>query len=145
MANLEDMKRVARAMTESGGVARGLVTDDFEFTVEAHPSSHPAAGRPHAASEILAGLESVEEMFRYPDEFGPGEGFKTVVRSMTAEDDRVVVETETHAVLRDNPARRYTNYSVAIYMFRDGKVARARIYEDTAFLQAFQHARLTGP
>jgi hypothetical protein len=25
-----------------------------------------------------------------------------------------------------------------IYVFRDGKVARARIYEDTAFWQAFQ-------
>jgi hypothetical protein len=27
---------------------------------------------------------------------------------------------------------------VAIYVFRDGKVARARIYEDTAFWQAFE-------
>jgi ketosteroid isomerase-like protein len=57
---------------------------------------------------------------------------------MTAEGDRVVVETETHAVRRANPAGRYTNYIVAIYVFRDGKVARARIYEDTAFWQAFQ-------
>jgi ketosteroid isomerase-like protein len=137
--DLDDMKRIAQKMVENGGVAPGLVTEDFEFTVEAHPSSHPAAGRPHPASEILSGLESAKEVFRYPDEYGPGDGFKNIIRSMTAEDDRVVVESETHAVPRANPAGRYTNYNVAIYVFRDGKVARARIYEDTAFVQAFQH------
>ena len=136
--DLDDMKRIAQRMVENGGLVPELVTDDFEFTVEAHPSSHPAAGRPHPASEILSGLERVEEIFRYPDEYGPGDGLKTIIRSMTAQDDRVVVEAETHAVLRANPAARYTNYIVAIYVFRDGKVARARIYEDTAFLQAFE-------
>jgi ketosteroid isomerase-like protein len=135
--DLDEMKRMAQAMTESG-VDPGLVTGDFEYTIEAHPSSHPAAGRPHSAGEILAGLEHAKEVFRYPDEYGPGDGFKTIIRSMTAEDDRVVVETETHAVPRANPAGRYTNYIVAVYVFRDGKVARARIYEDTAFWQAFQ-------
>jgi len=40
------MKLIARTMAENGGVAPGLVTDDFEFTVEAHPSSRPATGRP---------------------------------------------------------------------------------------------------
>jgi len=137
--DLDDMKRVAQTMAENGGLVPGLVTDDFEFTVEAHPSSHPAAGRPHPASEILSGLERAKEMFRYPDEYGPGDGLKTIIRSMTAEDDRVVVEAETHAVPRANPASRYTNYTVAIYVFRDGKVARARVYEDTAFVQAFAH------
>lgn len=137
--HLDDMKRIALTMVENGGVAPGLVTDDFEFSVEAHASSHPAAGRGHPASEILTGLESVKQAFRYPDEWGPGDGFKNIIRSMTAEDDRVVVEAETHAVARANPAARYTNYTVAIYVFRDGKVARARIYEDTAFVQAYQH------
>jgi hypothetical protein len=78
------MKRIAQKMVENGGVAPGLVTEDFEFTVEAHPSSHPAAGRPHPASEILSGLESAKEVFRYPDEYGPGDGFKNIIRSMTA-------------------------------------------------------------
>ncbi len=135
--DLDDMKRIAQAMAENG-VHPGLITDDFEYTIEAHPSSHPAAGRPHSASEILSGLERAKEVFRYPDEYGPGDGLKTIIRSMTAEDDRVVVETETHAVPRANPAGRYTNYIVAIYVFRDGRVARARIYEDTAFWQAFE-------
>jgi ketosteroid isomerase-like protein len=135
--DLDDMKRTARTMAENG-VDPALVTDDFEYTLEAHPSSHPAAGRPHSAREILSGLDRANEAFRYPDEYGPGDGFKTVIRSITAEGDRVVVETETHAVPRANPAGRYTNYIVAIYVFRDGKVARARIYEDTAFWQAFQ-------
>jgi ketosteroid isomerase-like protein len=131
--DLDEMKRMAQTMAEIG-VDPGLVTGDFEYTIEAHPS----AGRPHSAGEILSGLERAGEVFRYPDEYGPGDGFKTIVRSMTAEDDRVVVETETHAVPRANPARRYTNYIVAVYVFREGKVARARIYEDTAFWQAFQ-------
>jgi hypothetical protein len=43
------------------------------------------------------------------------------------------------AVPRANPAVRYTNYIVAIYVFRGGKAARARIYEDTAYVQAFEH------
>lgn len=137
--DLDDMKRIAQAMVENGGVAPGLVTEDFEFTIEAHASSHPGAGRAHPASEILSGLESAKQAFRYPDEYGPGDGFKNIIRSMTAEDDRVVIEAETHGVPRANPAASYTNYTVAIYVFRDGKVARARIYEDTAFVQAFQH------
>jgi ketosteroid isomerase-like protein len=55
---------------------------------------------------------------------------------MTAEGDRVVVESESHAVPRANPADRYTNYTVAVYVFRDGKVAQARVYEDTAYVQS---------
>lgn len=136
--DLSEMKRIAQAMVEGGGLVPELATDDFEFAVEAHPSSHPAAGRPRSAGEMLYGLERAKERFRYPDEYGPGDGFKSIIRSMTAEDDRVVVESETHAVPRANPAGRYTNYTVAIFVFRDGKVARARFYEDTAFVQAFE-------
>jgi ketosteroid isomerase-like protein len=136
--DLSEMKRIARTMVESGGLVPDLVTDDFAFTVVAHPTSHPAAGRSHPASDILPGLERVKETLRYPDEYGSGDGFKTVVRSITAEGDRVVVEAETHAVPRANPDLRYTNYNVAIYVFREGKVAQARIYEDTAYVQAFE-------
>ena len=50
--DLDDMRRIAQTMAENG-LHPGLVTDDFEYTIEAHPSSHPAAGRPHPASEIL--------------------------------------------------------------------------------------------
>jgi ketosteroid isomerase-like protein len=135
--DLSEMKRIAQTMVEKGGVVPELVTDDFEFTIVAHPTSHPAAGRPHPASEILHGLERGNEVFRYPDEYGQGDGFKAIVRSITAEGDRVVVEAETHAVTRAKPADRYTNYTVAIYVFREGRVAQARVYEDTAFVQAF--------
>jgi len=136
--DLSEMKRIARTMAETGGIVPELVTDDFEFTVVAHPTSHPAAGRPHPASVVLAGLERAREVFRYPDEHGQGDGFKTIVHSITAEDDRVVVEVESQAVPRANPAGRYINHNVAIYVFRDGKVAQARIYEDTAYVQAFE-------
>jgi hypothetical protein len=67
--DVDDMKRMAQAMAENG-VHPGLVTDDFEYTIEAHPSSHPAAGRPHSAGEILAGLERAKEVFRYPTSTG---------------------------------------------------------------------------
>lgn len=133
--DLSEMKRIAQTLVDNGGLVPELVTDDFTFTIVAHPSSHPAAGRPQPASAILPGLERTRDMFRYPDEYGPGDGLKTIVHSMTAEGDRVVVESETHAVPRANPAERYTNYNVAIYVFRDGKVAQARIYEDTAYVQ----------
>ena len=136
--DLNQMKRIAQTMAERGGLVPEFVTDDFEFTIVAHPTSHPAAGRPHPASEILPGLERARELLRYPDEYGHGDGLKTIVQSITAEGDRVVVEAATHAVRRANPADRYTNYTVAIYVFRDGKVAQARIYEDTAYVQAFE-------
>lgn len=136
--DLSEMKRIAQTMVENGGLVPELITDDFEYIIVAHPTSHPAAGRPHPASEVLPGLERAKEMLRYPDEYGQGDGFKGIVRSITAEGDRVVVEVETHAVPRANPADRYTNYNVAIYVFRDGKVAQARIYEDTAYVQAFE-------
>ena len=134
--DLAEMKRIAHKMAESAGVDPDLVTGDFTFTIVAHPTSHPVAGRPLPASEVLPGLERARELLRYPDEYGPGDGFKTIVHSMTAEGDRVVVEAETHAVPRANPERRYSNHNVAIYRFRDGKVAEARIYEDTAYAQA---------
>jgi ketosteroid isomerase-like protein len=136
--DLSEMKRIAQTMVENGGLVPEVGTHDFELTIVAHPTSHPAAGRPHPASEVLPGLERAKEVFRYPDEYGQGDGFKTIVRSITAEGDRVVVEAETHAVPRANPADRYTNHIVAIYLFRDGKVAQARIYEDTAYMQAFE-------
>jgi ketosteroid isomerase-like protein len=136
--DVSEIKRIAQTMAEKGGLVPELVTDDFEFTIVAHPTSHPAAGRPHPASEILPGLERARELFRYPDEYGQGDGLKTIVRSITAEGNRVVVEAETHAVPRASPADTYTNYTVAIYVFRDGKVAQARIYEDTAYVQAFE-------
>lgn len=141
--DLGEMKRVARSMAESGGVVPELITGDFEFTVVAHPASHPAAGRSHTGGDLVRGLERTKEVFRYPEEYGPGEGLKTIVRSLTAEGDRVVVEAETHAVPKANPAGRYTNYTVAIYAFRDGKVASARIYEDTAYVQAFEHGDIS--
>ena len=136
--DLSEMKRIAQTMAEQGGLLPEFLTDDFEFSVVAHPASHPAAGRPHPASEILPGLERARQLLRYPDEYGQGDGLKTIVRSITAEGDQVVVESETHAVPRANPAERYTNYNVAIYVFRDGNVAQARIYEDTAYVQAFE-------
>lgn len=136
--DLSAMKRIAHSMAERGGLVPELLTDDFELTIVAHPTSHPAAGRPHPTREVLPGLQHVKDTLRYPDEYGPGDGVKVIVRSMTAEGDRVVVEAETHAVPRTNPAGRYTNYNVIIYVFRDGKVAQARIYEDTAYVQAFE-------
>jgi ketosteroid isomerase-like protein len=132
------MKRIAQTMAEHGGLMPEFVTDDFAFTVVAHPTSHPAAGKQLPANAVLGGLERARQLLRYPDEYGQGDGLKTIVRSITAEGDRVVVEAETHAVPRANPTQRFINYTVVIYVFRDGKVAQARIYEDTAYVQAFE-------
>ena len=133
-----DMKRIAQTMVENGGFDPKLVTEDFEFSIEAHPTSHVAAGRPHPASEMVPGLERLKELFRYPDEDGPGDGLKTIIRSLTAEEDRVVVEAITRGVPKADPSRLYVNYIAGVYVFRDGKVAKARVYEDTAFAQAFE-------
>ncbi|WP_319449719.1 MULTISPECIES: nuclear transport factor 2 family protein [unclassified Mycobacterium] len=118
-------------------VAPEAVTDDFEFSIQADPSSHAAASRVLTRDALLPGLAATRETFRFPDDGPAGDGLRQTVRSITAEDDRVVVETVAEGVLKSDPTRKLKNRGVFVYEFRGDKVARLRVYEDTAYVIAF--------
>jgi ketosteroid isomerase-like protein len=118
-------------------VAPEAVTDDFEFSIQADPSSHAAANRVLTRDTLVAGLAATKNTFRYPDDGPAGDGLRQTVRSITAEDDRVVVETVAEGVLKSDPTRKLKNHGVFVYEIRDDKVARLRVYEDTAYVTAF--------
>lgn len=58
------------------------------------------------------------------------------VLGVTAEGDRVAIEAEGHAELKDG--RIYNNRYHYLFVFRDGKVAQAKLYNDTAHAAEIQ-------
>jgi ketosteroid isomerase-like protein len=118
-------------------VAPEAVTDDFEFSIQADPSSHGAANRVLTRDTLVAGLAATKSTFRFPDDGPAGDGLRQTVRSITAEGDRVVVETVAEGVLKADPSRALKNRGVFVYEFRGDKVARLRVYEDTAYVTTF--------
>lgn len=58
---------------------------------------------------------------------------KITVDGITAEGDRVAIEAEGHAELTNGKI--YRNRYHYLFIFRDGKVCRAKLYNDT------QHAK----
>jgi ketosteroid isomerase-like protein len=118
-------------------VAQDALTDDFEFSIQADPSIHAAAGRVLNGEALVTGLAATRQAFRFPDNGPAGEGLRQTVGTITAEEDRVVVETVAEGVLKSDPSRTLKNRGVFVYEFRDGKVARLRVYEDTGYVAAF--------
>jgi acetyl esterase len=118
-------------------VAHDAITDDFEFAIQADPSSHAAAGRVLDGAALVAGLAATRQTFRFPDGGPAGDGLRQTVRSITAEEDRVVVETVAEGILKSDPSRALKNRGVFVYEFRGDKVARLRVYEDTGYVTAF--------
>ena len=61
------------------------------------------------------------------------QGIRFEVHNLTAEGDRVAIEAEGHAELTNGKI--YRNRYHYLFIFRDGKVCRAKLYNDT------QHAK----
>lgn len=113
-----------------------LCTEDFRWIV-------PNAEKMQSPS--LASLERVmsfrdlsrDEMmqtFRATQANCIGGRFDIVVGQLTAEDDRVAAEAESHAVSKST-GRTYHNHYIWLMTFREGKIAQFREYQDT--LHAF--------
>lgn len=60
---------------------------------------------------------------------------------MTAEDDRVAIEFDGHAVLPDGTV--YDNTCHFLYILRDGKIAEQREHANSAYAQAILGPLLT--
>jgi ketosteroid isomerase-like protein len=113
------------------------LTDDFEFSIEADPTSHAAAAKTQSASELVKGWGRTKDIFRHPGEGETPGGLRQTVRSITAEGDRVIVEALGEGVLKTDSARMVKNRAALVYEFQGEKIAKLRVYEDTAFVQAF--------
>jgi ketosteroid isomerase-like protein len=131
-----DNKRTVEAMLMSGQfLDPSALTEDFVFYLHADPTCHPAAELRQPIDRVLQGWERAKDFFQHRD--GSADGLEVVVRNILGEGDQVVVEFETHAVTKAEPARVLDNRLVAIFEFRDGKAYEMRNYEDTAHVRRF--------
>ena len=91
-----------------------LVTDDALWW---------APGRGAFGNDAFAGVAaSFAGMFKRPSTI--------TVLGVTADGDRVAIEAEGYAELKDG--RIYNNRYHYLFVFRDGKVCQAKLYNDTA-------------
>lgn len=132
--SLEDNKRIVRDWLETNYTSPGYVEahahDDIELWFVADPETFPrAASNPMDKAGLIAALERVRELFPEPG------GFKFEIRSMTAEDNRVAVESTARAVGKDT-GKKITNRGCAVYEIKDGKVFRISGHEDTAYVMS---------
>jgi len=122
MNDLERNKEVARTFLDrlSAGDADGvlaLYTDDFVCWTA---GSLPFSGI-HPRAEVGAMISGVASVFP--------EGLRFSVRTMTAEDDRVAVEAESHG--KHVSGKTYDQRYTFVLFFRDGKIRELHEYFDT--------------
>ncbi|WP_319449732.1 MULTISPECIES: nuclear transport factor 2 family protein [unclassified Mycobacterium] len=101
-----------------------VTTDDFELVVEADPAFISVAGAQPKAQALAARRAMA--------------GVYTAVmniRSVTAEDDRVVVDLITDSRIKDAHGidRPYVNRVCFVCRLRDGKISEVREYGDSAY------------
>lgn len=73
--------------------------------------------------ELMAAFGGIMSMFQ--------NGIEQVPVGMVAEDDRVAVESECHAITQDG--RRYDNFIHFLFQIRDGQIVAAKEYVDTLY------------
>ncbi len=96
-----------------------MMTDDATYWVQGKSHLFPYAGE-----------KTKEEICRYfatPSVFKDGLALR--VGSMTAEDDRIAVETEVDGVAPNG--KRYNNTFHYLFVLREGKIARVKEYFDS--------------
>ncbi len=96
-----------------------MMTDDATYWVQGKSHLFPYAGE-----------KTKEEICRYfatPSVFKGGLALR--VGSMTAEDDRIAVETEVDGVAPNG--KRYNNTFHYLFVLREGKIARVKEYFDS--------------
>lgn len=98
----------------------GLIDDDALWWIAGNPEEMPAAGtlNKDQAGLMIAQINS-----------NLAEGLRLTVKTLTAEEDRVSVEIESHGELRNG--RIYNQQYHFLLRFRDGKIINVREYLDT--------------
>lgn len=130
MANTEENKRIVLEFighVSNGDVDRilGCMADDATWTIVGHADVSPAA--------CTRNKTQVKELFEGLAIFFP-KGLSTTVKAVTAENNRVAVETETNGVTRDGKV--YNNFYHMLYVVKDGKIQTVREYCDLQYVQA---------
>lgn len=99
------------------------MADDATWTIVGHTNVSPAACTRNKAQvkELFEGLAAL-----FP------KGLSTTPRAVTAENDRVAVETETNGFTRDGKV--YNNYYHMLYIVKDGKIQTMREYCDLKYV-----------
>jgi ketosteroid isomerase-like protein len=106
-----------------------LTTDDFKLIVEADPAFTTIAGA-QTKAQALAARHAMSGMYTAAMN----------IRSVTAEDDRVVVDLITDSRIKDAAGvdRPYINRVCFVCYLRDGLIREIREYGDTAYcVEAF--------
>ena len=98
----------------------GLIDDEALWWIAGNPEEMPAAGtlNKDQAGLMIAQINS-----------NLAEGLRLTVKTLTAEEDRVSVEIESHGELRNG--RIYNQQYHFLLRFRDGKIISVREYLDT--------------
>lgn len=100
------------------------MADDAQWTIMGYPEISPSACTRNKA-EVKELFEGLADMF--PD------GLSTTPRGVTADGDRVAVETETYGVLPGGKV--YNNFYHMLYEVKDGKIQNVREYTDLNYVQ----------
>ena len=107
-----------------------LMADDIEWVVPGDPADNPDAG-------TFKGKEAVMGWF---GGLGSNLDFTTFEpREFIAQNDKVVSLVYAEATARKT-GRTLINHEAHVWTFRDGKVARFQIYEDTGAVAAAHRA-----
>ena len=115
-AGTEQNKKTAIAFVEAmarTGIDVTVVTDDAQWWVPG------------------TGWLSRGQFMKLVEMFGERVGgpVTLTIEGVTAEEDRVAVEAQAHAALKNG--KTYRNTYHFLFIFRDGKICRAKEYNDT--------------
>jgi ketosteroid isomerase-like protein len=122
--SIEKNKQVVREFLAASAIHDGdriasLMSDDATYWVQGKTHLFPYAGE-KSKQEICA-------YFRTPSIFQGG--LVQTIGAVTAEDDRVAVETEVRGIAPSG--KLYNNTFHYLFIFRDGKIVRVKEYLDS--------------
>jgi len=100
------------------------MADDAQWIIMGYPDVSPSACTRDKA-EVKKLFEGLAEMFP--------KGLSTTPKGVTAEGDRVAVETETYGILSNGQV--YNNFYHMLYEVKDGKIQNVREYTDLNYVQ----------
>ncbi len=99
-----------------------VMADDIEWVVPGDPDDNPDAGTFKGKEAVLGWFGGLASSLDFTT-FEP--------REFIAQNDKVVSLLYAEATVR-NTGRAFVNHEAHVWTFRDGKLARFRIYFDTA-------------
>jgi len=123
----EENTRLAQSAYEAFGrgdiaALAAMMADDIEWVLPGDPNDNPMAGTYRGKDEVLAWFGRLAEDLDFTA-FEP--------RDFIAQGDKVVSIVHAEATVR-NTGRSVVNDEAHLWTFKEGKVARFRIYFDTA-------------